>query len=38
MKGVFAQNCLQTTPFESKLDSAKLEPILVLSSFNHMIL
>jgi hypothetical protein len=30
MKGVFAQNCLQTAPIESKPDSAKLEPILVL--------
>jgi hypothetical protein len=26
----FAQNCLQTAPFESKSNSAKLEPILVL--------
>jgi hypothetical protein len=27
---LIAQNCLQIAPFESKLDSAKLEPVLVL--------
>jgi hypothetical protein len=30
MKGVFAQNCLQIAPIENKLDSTKLESILVL--------
>jgi hypothetical protein len=29
-EGVFAQNYLQTTPFESKPDSEKLELVLVL--------
>ena len=33
MKGDFGQNCLQTTPIESKVNSAKLEPILVHPKF-----